>query len=289
MTDAQRTRQQHWAALGAELRRLRNAARKSQDDLATALSVSKSTINRIETGGTYGGAAPSVQRALAWARECSASTAELELVRTLAELALGTPSPYQEWGTMADIQERVLRDEATAMTMLNFSNWGIPGLLQTPEYASSVLRLADLWDGGGAEDAAAKRMRRQAILSDPRRKLEFVVTEAALRWRPGPVPVLQGQLAYLTAVASWPTVTLGVIPDGAEAHALPMNPFVLFEDRLDGEPSFADVEMAHKNERVVEPDQVAIYRKLYELLRETAVMGEEAAAILIRRVAESLS
>ena len=288
MTDAQEKRQQHWAALGAELRRLRTAARKSQQDLATALTVSKSTVNRIETGGTYGGAAPSVQRALAWAAECSASTAELELIRTLAELALGTPSPYQEWGTMADIQERVRGDEATAMTMRNFSNWGVPGLLQTPEYAGHVLRLADLWDGGSAEAAAAKRMRRQAILSDPRRKLEFIVTEAALRWRPGPLAVLQGQLAYLAAVAAWPTVTLGVIPDGAEAHGLPMNPFVLFEDRLDGESPFADVEMAHRNERVADPKQVAIYRKLYEQLRGTAVMGEEAM-VIVRRVAQSLS
>jgi transcriptional regulator with XRE-family HTH domain len=290
MTDAQEQQRQHRAALGAELRRLRERAGLSRDRLARDLGpgYSKSTLLRIEAGGTKGGGPPSWADVKVWAEACAAAGPDMAYLRTLADFVLGTQAAYQDRGGLPAVQEQVGKQEAAAMTMRNFSNWGIPGLLQTPGYAREVLRLADMWGSEDVDTAAAKRQGRQVILSDPRRKLEFLVTERALRWPPVPPAELKAQLDYVAAVMAWPTITVHVIPDNATPRALGMCPFVLYEDLANGGSPYAEVEMSHRADRVGTPEDVALYRKLFGLLDETALRDGEAAEF-VRRVAASLS
>jgi hypothetical protein len=56
--------------------------------------------------------------------------------------------------------------------------------------------VSDYRGADGIEAGVEARMRRQEILHDPKHRLEFIVTEAGLRWRPG---------LYRCRQRSWPT------------------------------------------------------------------------------------
>jgi len=289
MSEAQARQRPNWARLAAELRRLRRRAGKSQTAIAEALGVSRVTIERIELGGAHGGAPPSVERVMEWARACSARTG-LAALEALADAALDEHRPYRTWGTLADLQEDVRRDEAGVRTLRGFMSWGIPALLQTPEYARAVLALSDLRDPAPDLDAAvAARVARQGILGDPGRRFEFLVTEHALLFRPEGLSVagLRGQLGHLVLATSRPTVTLGVIPSRAEAHALHLSSFFLYEDPVEDGSPFAALESPHERIEARTPADLALYQETFARLERSAVSGDEAAG-LIGKVRETL-
>lgn len=286
MSDAQARPQ--WARLGAELTHLREFAGKTQRDIARALKVSQTSVDRMESGGPEG-KPPSWPKVAAWAAECRAADPDMAQLRALAEAALDEHSLFRNMlkPGLAAIQEDIREEEATARVIRNFNPWGVPGLLQTAEYAHRVLLMADYRRAGGVDEAVRARMRRQEILSDPGRHVEFVLTEAGLRWRPGPLPVLTAQLAHLAGMIALPTVTVSVIPLGVLAHAIPRCGFILYDELADGAEPFAAIEIDHKRVIADKAADVDIYRAQYDLLRRSAVSGGEAVA-LVREVARSL-
>ena len=123
-------------------------------------------------------------------------------------------------------------------------------------------------------------MSRQAVLYDPDRTLEFVLTEQALRFRPGSGDVLPAQLGHLASVATLETVSLGVIPADAEMHAITRCGFIVYEDRADGRPPFAFTETPHASLSASDPADVQAYRDQLAAFRRSAVCGPEAIDIV---------
>lgn len=151
----------------------------------------------------------------------------------------------------------------------------VPCLLQHPEYARRVLEMRDYTGTSDIPAAVVARINRQQILYDEQHQFEFVLTEAALRWRPGPAAVLRAQLTHLTTMANLnlPTVRLGVIPATAQMRAVPY-PFVIYENE-DG-TAFAVTETPHGESRASDPADVATYRRQWELLTEPAIYAAQA-------------
>jgi transcriptional regulator with XRE-family HTH domain len=282
MTDAQPPRPVR-ARLGEELKRLRLLAGVSQRDMAPATGLSQSTVFRVENGQSV----PSWPEVRAWAERTAAADPDLDALRSLTERALNELTPFRvrlEDG-LAAVQEDVRALEATARTLRNFNPAIVPGLLQTAAYARLVLGMAQ---AGDPATAVAIRMQRQQILYEPGRQFEFLLTEAALRWRPGAVSVLAGQLEHLAAVVTQDSVQFGVIPSGALMRAIPRMGFILYEDRADGEHPMVLAEMPHAPAYVSEEADVAVYRDQLALLRESAVWGDEAVAV-VRGAAQARS
>lgn len=279
----------NWVRLGRELKRLREFAGLTQRDMAAALKVSQTTVDRIEKGGPRG-RPPSWPKVREWAQACSAVHPDLDDLRDLAEAALDEHSLYRNLmgEGLAAVQEDMRAEEAAARTVRNFTPWGVPGLLQTPEYARRAIVLTDYRRKGGVEAAVEARMRRQDILRDEKRRFEFVMTEAGLHWRPGPVPILAAQLAQLAEMAALPTVTLSVIPSGILAHAVPLCGFVIYEDLDGGEDPWVGVEIYHRRVTTAKAEDVDIYRGQYELLGRSAAQGDEAVR-LVRDAERALS
>lgn len=276
-----------WARLGNELRRLRELAGLTQRDMADALKVSQATVDRIEKGGPKG-KPPSWPAVVAWAQRAAIAAPVEAVLRPLTEDALEEHALYRNLLTagLAAVQEDVAAVEAAARLVRNFNPWCVPGLLQTADYARHILRIANPLYAGPRDEAVAVRMRRQQILHEQGRVLEFAVTEWALRLRPGPVGVQRAQLAQVASLAALPTVTFSVIPAGVQAHALPRSNFILYENRTDGEEPFAAVEIDHARIPVTKPEDVEVYRAQYELLQRSALHGDEAVAF-VREVARS--
>jgi transcriptional regulator with XRE-family HTH domain len=268
--------------LGSELRQLRRLAGLSGEEMGRQIGVSQRTVSRFETGH----AVPSLPQVSAWARAAKASTERRALLTVLAEAAVNEVAVYRDRlsSGLAAVQVSFLELEATAGTIRNFQPGVIPGLLQTAEYARRVLQIGDVTGSGDHEAAAVVRLQRQQALHEPGRAFEFVITEAALRWRPGPREVVSAQLMHVAALASLESVTIGVIPADAEMHAITRCGFILYEDRSDDQEPVAFIETPHAAIYISDPGDVDIYRRELARFGESAVYGEDAVA-MIREVA----
>ena len=184
--------------LGAALRRLRKAAGLSGEAMAAALGISQSQVSRMELGQQL--AAPAVVDG--WARAAGASDAERETLLGIAEAAAAEMVSWRKAMTrgLARLQEDSREIEASAAMILNFQTAGVPGLLQVPEYARRVFATERQATEADIAAAVAGRMNRQAILYGGSKRLEFLMTEAAARWRIGPASLMRAQVEKIIGV-----------------------------------------------------------------------------------------
>ncbi len=270
--------------LGLALRGLRLDAGLTGHELAEQAGLSQSTVSRIELGQ----AMPSLADIDRWARVTRASTTQHAELRKLAEAAAVDAISWRKAirRGLPDLQHDVRQLEATAATILNYQPTIIPGLLQTADYARRLVLSG--YPGGRTDIAAAisARLDRQAILYDEAKHLEFVIAEAALGWRLGPPQVMMAQLDRVASVATLPNVTIGIIPQTVEMAAWHIHGFAILDDQSAGVP-IVRVETLTTGLSISEPDEVERYRLAFRLLRESAVIDDQAE-LLIRALMAGL-
>ncbi len=245
--------------------------------LAQRTGMSQSRVSRIERGE----AIASIPELTQWLDQAGAAD-RLAQLTAATEAALNETDSWHEFmqaESFANMQERVQRQELTARTQLSFQTSLVPGLLQTAEYARLVFIASDLTGEQDYAAAVQRRLDRQQVLYDQSHRFEFILTEAALRWRPGPRELLIAQLDRIASLATLSNLTIGVIPLDVEAHAIPWHGFTLNEDVVDGEP-FVQVETMHAYLTVERPEDVDVYRRQYDVLRGSAAMGQQLADFL---------
>jgi transcriptional regulator with XRE-family HTH domain len=267
--------------LGAELEHLRRLAGRSGRALAGVLSISQSTISRVESGK----ALLSRDEVDAWADATAADAATRDRLLALVDAALREEASWR--GKLGEgrthLQDEMRGREAGARIVRNFQPTVVPGLLQTPEYAHYVIPRADIENVMDRAAAAAARLERQQSLFNGERQFEFLIGEAALHW-PGSAPeLLAAQLDRIVALAPLQAVTIAVLPLGEPVDAVPWNNFVIYE----GDEPFVSVELVHRPETVTDPHQVDLYRRIYAQMWRRAAAGPDAVA-LIQRTAGDL-
>jgi transcriptional regulator with XRE-family HTH domain len=235
------------------------------------LAVSQKTVSRIELGDSL----PSLAQVTAWA-DAAGVPERLPALRTLLEAAVTEIVIFRERlaGLVSSMQIEFKELEATSRAVRNFQPGVVPGLLQTAEYARRVLIIGGAQDGDDPATAIAVRLERQQALYDRERRFEFILTEAALKWRPGP-GLLTAQLNHLASMATLETVELAVIPADAEMHSVARCGFILYEDRSDGEPPVVAIETPHSLLYATDAD-VETYRDELALFRRSALYGTDA-------------
>ena len=248
--------------------------------IAQTTGISQPRVSRVERGESV----LSIRELEAWADATGAGEDRRAFLLGLGEAAVNEVTTLRARliNGLASVQQSVRELEATARTLRNFQPGIIPGLLQTAEYARRILGFSG--DAAQVGRAVATRIVRQEILHEPGRSFEFVMTEAALRYRPGPREVLTAQLDHLAAIVTLEAISFGVIPANAEMHAITRCGFVIYDDRIDDQPSFAIVETPHASLYANDPADVEIYRRELAAFRESAVYGAEALDI-VRRIA----
>lgn len=272
------------AQLGRELKHLREFAGLNGRDLAarirdSGLDMSQSKVSRIESG-TATVTRPEVQ---AWTDATKAAPGTRERLMELAEMAFTELAAWRNAVRTGKrhIQDEVRAREATARTVRSFQPTVIPGLLQTPEYAHWMIPLVDIAGVMDHAASAAARVQRQPALFDADRRFEFLIGEGALHWNPAPATeVLVAQLDRVASLAAMDNLHIGVLPIDGQAVAAPWSNFVIYE----GDETFVMVELIHASLRIADPEDVKLYRGLYDRLRERAVKGPDAVS-MIQRVA----
>ncbi|WP_405853700.1 helix-turn-helix transcriptional regulator [Streptomyces sp. NBC_00090] len=188
------------AAFGARLRRLREERGWSQEELGSRMGYSGTHLSSVETGRKM---------------------PTLRLARR-ADAALGTGDSFErEWrsmrqGALLEGFPEYVEHEARAAEIRLYEVGVIPGLLQTPEYATVITESA-VKRGAITTEQAHERLtviaERQAALVRASPPLIFVVLDEGCIRRPiGGTAVMQDQLARLVEFAEQPNTVLQIAP-----------------------------------------------------------------------------
>jgi len=211
--------------LGARLRRLRQAAGVTRDSAGSAIRASGSKISRLELGRT-GFKQRDVSELLTLYGV--GDDAERAVLLSLARQA-NTAGWWQSYSEVLPAWfVPYLGLEQAASLIRSYDVQFIPGLLQTPDYAQAVARLADGVSEADAEQLVALRMRRQQVLHRDRAPhLWVVIDETALRRPIGGRAVMLAQVDHLIRMSRRGNVTVQVMPFSAGGHAGVGGPMVL--------------------------------------------------------------
>ncbi|WP_026237760.1 MULTISPECIES: helix-turn-helix domain-containing protein [unclassified Streptomyces] len=204
--------------LGAELKRLREKAGVSMEDAAERIGGDKPKISRQENG-RQGVSKLEIEALLALY-----GVSDDRLRTALTTLAReGRRKGW--WAQYSDIlpagfQER-LSIESDAARILTFQSMLVPGLLQTAEYSTEVIRAAGKSQTEGQIKSYIEvRASRQEILARPNPP-QFVclLDEAVLRREVGGPAVMVRQLDKIMEVNNPPKLTIQVVPLSQGWHA----------------------------------------------------------------------
>ena len=259
--------------LAAVLRGLREDTGLSAERFGEPLGWSQGKVSKIENGRTL----PSLQDVEAWATAAGRPDRRPELVA----LAASVTTEARQWtgrrGTLAARNEEAGVAESTASVVRVFQPAVIPGLLQTAAYARHVITLLR---AASEEDIAAAvnvRMQRQDALYTPGKRFEFILTEGALRWRPGPPEMMAAQYDRILRVAEAANADIRVLPFAIQAPVLYTNGFTIYE--IPDDP-YVLVETMTREQHLREERDLATYRSAFERCMEAALVGEEAVAMV---------
>ena len=268
--------------LGAELRRYREAAGLTIDQVAERLECSASKISRLETGQT-GSSPRDVRDILAI---YGVGESELE---SLLEVARETRQRgwWQPYGSV--LTSAFIGFEAEAKLIRSYEAQCVPGLLQTEEYARALIMATGEESSEQIDNRVRLRMVRHDLIThdDP---VEFwcVLDEAVLLRPVGGRRVMQRQLEYLATTAELPNVRLQVLPLEIGAHAGMDGSFVLLSFPHESDPDTVYVTIATGGVFQEKADELSRYTTVFDRLKEAALPPEESAAFVNRMAKEPL-
>lgn len=238
------------------VRRMRDHASLRQVQAASRLDLSRSALNRMESGATR---------------------VSVHLARSMMDLydhynpdlldairVAWSRGWWQDFGLRAD---DYVGWETGAAHIREVATARIPALLQTEDYARALLA-----DDENTESALTVVKTRQHRLADMR--LSVVLTESALHNDVGGSAVMRKQWAHLRACAAWPTVSIRVLPAAAVAY-LQASSFRLLEfAHPDDSPVlFADTVVGTRRED--KPQEIAVARGFFDNINQAAVPCKE--------------
>jgi transcriptional regulator with XRE-family HTH domain len=271
--------------LGIELRRLREQAGFTCEDVGRQLECSGTRISRIETGRIN--VRPGDVREMLEIYGVPGTEAD-----SLVQLAREARRKGW-WHTYGRVLptwfEAFVGLESEAVRLRDFQPLVMPGLLQTEEYARAVLRAAP--NAGSSEDIerqVALRMDRQAILAQPAPPdLWLVLSESVLRADVGGPAVMRAQLRRLLEVAERPNVTLQVLPFSNAAHVDPISPFTILEFPEAADPTVVYLEHLTGCLFLETLDEIRRYTVVFDHLRAEALGISQSADLIAEMAADA--
>ncbi|GAB2802993.1 helix-turn-helix transcriptional regulator [Actinoallomurus bryophytorum] len=269
----------------AELKRLRELALLTGDEVAQRLGWSASKVSRVENA------------------RIRLRTDDVRLLLSLYEVTdeqrgmlislIEGDGNKRWWDAYTDILSSdlltLISFEAEASSELNYEPMVMPGLLQTEAYARQVIYM---WQSittippPELERRLEVRLTRQRVISsgDPL-KLSAIIDEAVLRRQIAEPSVMQEQLHHLMDASELPNVELRILPLSG-LHATAAGPIISL-----GIPDFGDVVYLEDfiSGHLYIDDAAIIYQhaRVFEQLKNASLSADESHQ-LIRRIADEL-
>ena len=261
--------------LGIELRRLREAAGKTIDEVAHVLECSDSKVSRIETG------------------QVSASPRD---VRDMLDVYGVHPERREELVEFARVARKkgwweaysdtpgvpVVGLEVSAHHILVYEQTLVWGLLQTEDYARAVIRAVrpQLTDDQ-VERWTRFRIARQDLLTQENPpKVEVILEECVLRRPVGGPRIMRRQLQRLLEITALPDLTLQILPLSVGEHSAMGGAFHVYRFAEQTDPDVVYLEQTMSDRYLERPDQVERHGAAFERLRVAALPPRRSASML---------
>ncbi|OII60441.1 helix-turn-helix transcriptional regulator [Streptomyces sp. CC77] len=250
--------------LAATLRKLRKQAGLSGDRLAARCNMSQSKVSRIESGKVR----PSLVDIERLLRALAAPPALVAEVSALARIAA------TEWQDARSMRRKGLDKKQLELAGLEASSTEfrffllsmLTALLSTPEY----IRASLVHIPGDHSKAVARKLERQEVLYDRRKKFSFIITEQAARSPFVSPDAMAVQLDRLASLTHLPNVRLGVLPIETRLPGCPLNTFTVYDERLATVETTAGVMVFR------DPRDVRMYLDEFAGYDGRALFGEDA-------------
>jgi transcriptional regulator with XRE-family HTH domain len=276
--------------LRAEIRRLRESARLTQDQVAEEMDWSLSKLIRIEAGAV--GISQNDLKALLNLYHVT-DDARFEDMLALARAA----RRKAWWDSYRDVMTKQLSAfvgfESEASMIKSFHLLLVPGLLQTEDYARTVIRRMSFSTTTETEIEryVQLRMERQerALHSENPPRMSVVIDESVLRRAVGGVDVLGSQLDFLVEAAGLFSVVLQVLPHSTGIFPGMAVSFTLMEFSDEDEEPALFVE--GPNARITDDPtegRPSNYLAAFNKLRQSA-LGQSESIGLIKKIAKEIS
>ena len=258
--------------LAKALRELRGACGMSGAEVARRAFMSQPKVSRIENGRHV----PDTGEV---ARLCEVYSADEQTTAQLLTLARLSRTDYRSDRATArkgfhHKQTELRGFETKADVTRYFLPAALTGLVQTRAYAEAAVGIHRPLSMDAKARVVDAKMTRQEALQDPDRRFVFLLTETAIRARIVPRGAMAEQCAHLASVAELPNVEVAVVPFGARFPAMPLNTFVVYDER------FVTVELFSGEVLLHDPQDVAEHLALFARLHDVAITGAACRAFL---------
>ncbi|MFF9405855.1 helix-turn-helix domain-containing protein [Streptomyces anandii] len=261
-------------AVADRLREIRRDAGLTGHTLAERAGWYKSKVSRLENAVTP----PSDDDIRRWCAACQAEDQAADLIAA----ARSADNTYVEWRRVQRTGLRRLQEsyvslyERTRVFRTYCANV-VPGVLQTHEYATALLRSISQFHEtpDDVADAVEARLARSArVVRQGDHRFALLLEESVLRHRVGDAETMAGQLAYLLTAMAFPSVSLGVIPFSAERRMWVIETFTVYDEEQ------AEAELLTARVTVTAPTEVRQYLRAFGEFSRLAVHGAEARALI---------
>lgn len=258
--------------LAARLRKLRIDLELNVDEVAKELLCSSTKISRIETGAR--------RATLRDVRDLSRLYKVTdEVADELMELAQEAREPGW-WTKFTDLKLSPYIGLEQDATVINyFSMYFLHGLVQTEEYARSIIKgmTPKISPEVFEQRVEARRLRQELLNRDKPPRFRMLLDESVLYRQIGGPDVMAAQLDKILLLMQEQKVSVQIIPFEAGAYDSSDSNFVYlkFDDRPDL-PDIVFVEGLVSHLYHERPDETERYRESFENLRDLALSPSES-------------
>lgn len=159
----------------------------------------------------------------------------------------------------------------------------MPGLIQTPGYATALLSAIRTFreTPDDVADAVAARMSRNHVLGSPGKRFIILIEESVLRYGIGDAEAMLAQLGHLMSVTALANVKLGVIPLTVSQRSMwTVESFNVFDDTL------VQVETLTAQVTVRAPGEIVTYLRAFDQLARLAAYDAEARSLMSKAITD---
>lgn len=264
----------------AELKRLRESADLTQENVAERLDWHHTKVFRIETGRT--GPHPNDVRVMLDVYGVTDRLQREALVQ-LAKDARQRGWWYSYRDVLPGRYEFFIGLEQEATSIRTFELAVVPGLLQTEDYARALVAGGPLeLDHDEVERRVEVRMTRQQVLAKQNRpQFWAIVDEGAIRRIVGGPTVMRAQLQHLMSMSEQGKTTIQVVPYSVGAHPGTAGSFIILGFAEPGEIDVVYIETVGGSMSVDKAEEVQHYATAFDHLRAVARSPDETRAMLL--------
>ncbi|MGW2405283.1 helix-turn-helix domain-containing protein [Streptomyces sp. NPDC001739] len=252
------------AVFGEVLKHHREAAGLTQEALACKVPCDRSQVARVEAGVRV------PQDTFAEACDQILGTGGM-LLRLWGRIDWYPEVQHPDWF------ERRAEMDAVAVALHEYQERVIPGLLQTPDYATALF--SQVMSGPEIEGRVRARLsRQQRFLTDGGPLYVALLDESCLRNMVGSATVMRGQCAHLLETGRRPNIRIQVVPSDRPDVARPNGSMSLIELPDGHRWVYSEsLDRGHFND---DPAPFRRHSQAYDVLRADVPSARESAALI---------